>query len=141
MTTQQVTIDLPEPIFRQLVRIAEATQQSVADLIAQSVVSNLPPSAENAPLEMQADLMRMQTLSIEELLAIAQYSVAPEQHDPHVRLLEKNQDGLLTPTERQELTNLRRAADELMLRKAYAWSILRWRGHRVPALRDLVAPL
>jgi predicted transcriptional regulator len=141
MTTQQVTIELPEPVFRQLVRIAEATQQSVAALIAQSVVSNLPPSVENAPLEMQAELMQMQTLSIEELLVIAQATVDSGQHERHVNLLEKHQDGLLTLTERQELTDLRLAADGLMLRKAYAWSILRWRGHRVPLLKDLVAPL
>ena len=141
MTTQQVTIKLPEPVFRQLVRIAEATQQTVADLIAQSVLSNLPPSAENAPPEMQAELMRMQTLNIEELLEIAQAQVDPDQHERHVRLLEKNQDGLLMPTERQELTDLRLAADELMLRKAHAWSILRWRGQRIPALREFVAPL
>jgi hypothetical protein len=43
-----VTIELPEPVFRQLARIAEATQQSVEALAAQSVVSNLPPSVENA---------------------------------------------------------------------------------------------
>lgn len=43
----------------------------------------------------------------------------------------------LTPEERQELTNLRLAADHLMLRKAYAWSVLRWRGHRLPALKEL----
>ena len=48
MTTERVTIELPEPVFRQLARIAKATQQPVEVLAAQSVVSNLPPSAENA---------------------------------------------------------------------------------------------
>jgi predicted transcriptional regulator len=48
MTMQRVTIELPEPVFRQLARIAEATQQSVEVLAAQSVVSNLPPSVDNA---------------------------------------------------------------------------------------------
>ncbi|MEQ8539288.1 MAG: hypothetical protein RIB93_17765 [Coleofasciculus sp. D1-CHI-01] len=73
MTTQRVTIELPEPVFRQLARIAQATQQSVEVLAAQSVVSNLPPSVENAPLELQPELLKMQTFSIEELLAIAGY--------------------------------------------------------------------
>jgi hypothetical protein len=40
-------------------------------LAAQSVVSTLPPSVENAPLEMQPDLLKMQNLSIEELRLIA----------------------------------------------------------------------
>lgn len=68
MTTQRVTIELPEPAFRQLARIAEATQQSVEMLAAQSVVSNLPPSVDNASAEMQPELLKMQNLSIEELL-------------------------------------------------------------------------
>jgi len=137
MTTQRVTIELPEPVFRQLARIAQATQQSVEVLAAQSVVSNLPPSVENAPLELQPELLKMQTFSIEELLAIAYTTVEPTQHEHHIKLLQKHKDDSLTPEERQELTNLRLAADHLMLRKAYAWSVLRWRGHRLPALKEL----
>ncbi|HEY9672882.1 MAG TPA: hypothetical protein V6D11_15670 [Waterburya sp.] len=141
MTTQRVTIELPEPVFRQLARIAEATQQSVEVLAAQSVVSNLPPSVENASLEMQPELLKMQTLSIEELLAIANAKVKPSQHERHVKLLEKNKEHSLTLEERQELTDLRLAADRLMLRKAYAWSVLRWRGHRIPPSKELPAAL
>ena len=137
MTTQRVTIELPEPVFRQLVRIAEATQQSVEVLAAQSVLSNLPPSVENASPEMQPELLKMQSLSIEELLAITNAKVEPSQHERHIELLEKNQEGSLTPEERQELTDLRLAADRLMLRKAYAWSVLRWRGHRIAPLKEL----
>jgi hypothetical protein len=141
MTTQRVTIELPEPVFRQLARIAEATQQSVEVLAAQSVLSNLPPSVDNASPEMQPELLKIQSLSIEELLAIANAKVEASQYEHHVELLEKNREGSLTPEEQQELTNLRLAADRLMLRKAYAWSVLRWRGHRIPPLKDLPASL
>jgi hypothetical protein len=141
MTTQRVTIELPEPVFRQLARIAEATQQPVEVLAAQSVVSNLPPSVENAPPEMQLELLKIQTLSIEELKSVAYANVEPSQHERHVELLEKNQEGSLTPEERQELTDLRVAADRLMLLRAYAWSVLRWRGHRIPPLKELPASL
>lgn len=139
MTTQRVTIELPEPVFRQLVRIAEVTQQSLEVLAAQSVVSNLPPSVENAPLEMQLELLKIRNCSIEELLAVAHAQVEPSQHERHVELLEKNQEGSLTFEERQELTDLRVAAERLMLHKAYAWSVLRWRGHRIPPLKELAA--
>jgi hypothetical protein len=141
MTTQRITIELPESIFHRFVQIAEATQQPLEDLIAQSVVSNLPPSAENAPLEMRAELMEMQTLSVDELLAIAQTQAEPIQHEHHVQFLEKNQAGALLPEEQKELTNLRQTADRLMLRKAYAWSVLRWKGHRIPPLKELAVPL
>lgn len=82
----------------------------------------------------------MQHLSIEELLAIANAKVEASQYERHVELLEKNQEGSLTLEEQQELTNLRLAADRLMLRKAYAWSVLRWRGHRIP-LKELPTSL
>jgi predicted transcriptional regulator len=132
MHSQQITIELPEMILRQLTLLAEATHQSVEALVSQSVLSNLPPATDTAPLELQPEFLMMQTLSIEGLKTIAQ--VEPGQHDRHVELLRKNEDDQLIPEERQELTALREAADQLMLRKAYAWSLLRWRGQRIPAI-------
>lgn len=44
----------------------------------------------------------------------------------------KNASGTLSPVERIELTQLRKAADRFMLRKAYAVDLLRWRGHAIP---------
>jgi hypothetical protein len=137
MATQKVTVELPEPIFRQLARIAEATQQPLEVLVAQSVASNLPPSPDNAPSEMQADLLKIQSLSNEELLEIAQRQVSVEQQERHTSLLEKNQASELTPEEQQQLSELRSDVDRLMLQKAYAWSILRWRGHRIPPLSEV----
>ena len=141
MTTQQVTIELPEPIFRRLVRIAEATHQPVEALVMQSAIGNLPPFIENAPTEMQPELLTMQTLDKEELQAIAIAQVEPGDHEHHVNLLKKNEEDLLTAEERDELTALRLAADRLMLRKAYAWALLRWRGQRIPPLQDLPVSL
>ena len=140
MVTQQITIELPEPVMRQLTRIAAATHQSIETLVTQSVLSNLPPSTDNAPPELQADLLAMQELSTEELYAIAQAQTEPAQHERHTELLQKNEADQLSPEERQELSALRQSTDHLMLRKAYAWSLLRWRGQKIPALADLPVP-
>jgi hypothetical protein len=137
MTQAQITISLPESVLRQLTRIASATHQPIESLITQSILSNLPPSTDNVPPEMQAELLEIQTLSIEELRAIAHSQIDPVQYERHAELLRQNEDNLLTSEERQELANFRQAADRLMLRKAYAWSVLRWRGHRIPALEEL----
>ncbi len=137
MATQRVTVELSDPVFQQLVRIAEATSQPLEVLAAQSIASNLPPSADNAPPEMQAELLRIQTLSIDELLKIAQAQIESEQQARHTALLEKNQTDEISPEERQELSELRSSVDRLMLRKAYAWAVLRWRGHRIPSLTEL----
>jgi hypothetical protein len=140
MSMQPITIELPESVMRQLLRMAAATQQSIETLVAQSVLSNLPPSAENAPPEIQAELLAMQTLSTDELLAIAQAEAEAAQWYRHSELLEQNQEGQLSLDEGQELTDLRQTADQLMLRKAYAWALLRWRGQKLPKLKDLPTP-
>ena len=131
---------MPESIFRQFALIAEQTQQPIETLVARSAVSNLPPSVENAPEELQAELLQMQILSKAELLDIAQRQVEPVQYERHLQLLEHHKDGQLNPAERQELTELRLAADYLMLRKAYALAVLKWQGHRVPSLDELPVP-
>ncbi|NEQ47156.1 MAG: hypothetical protein F6K00_27885 [Leptolyngbya sp. SIOISBB] len=140
MSSQQITIELPEPVMRQLMRMAAATQQPIEALITQSVLSNLPPSTDNAPSELQAELLAMQRLSSEELYAIAQTQTATAASDRQVELLERHEDHQFTSEERQELSRLRQAADHLMLRKAYAWALIRWRGHKLPALSDLPTP-
>ncbi len=43
----------------------------------------------------------------------------------------------MAPEERQELRKLGIAADQVMLKKAYAWALLRWRGYRIPTLDEL----
>lgn len=135
--TFKLTIELAEPVYRQLARTAALTQQSAEVIAAQSVSGNLPPSAETAPVDVQPELLAMQPLSNDELLVVANSSIASDQQRRHLQLLEKNSAATITAEERRELSQLRDEADRLMLRKAYAWAILRWRGHRMPAFADL----
>ncbi len=140
MVMQRVEIELPESVYRQLARIAEETAQPIAMLAAQSVISNLPPSATDASPELRGELLRLQRLETNELLKVAQSEMAIANHKRQAELLEKNQGGQLMEAERQELAALRAEADQLMLQKAYAWSVLRWRGQRVLSLEELPIP-
>jgi hypothetical protein len=140
MTNQSVTIELPELVLRQLARTAESLHQPIELLIAQSVLSNLPPSIETAPLELQSELLVMQGLDDDALRKIAQSVVDPILFQRHEELLAGNEAGQLTVAEQQELVELRRGADQLMLRKAHAWKMLRWRGQRIPSLAELPLP-
>jgi hypothetical protein len=125
MNTQAITIDLPEAIVQQLIRLAEITRQPIESLVAQSIVSNLPPMMEMGAPEMQRELLNLQTLSIDDLLTIANSQIDPVMHQQHVELLGKNQQGTLTALERETLMEYQDLCDRLMLRKAYAWSVLR----------------
>jgi hypothetical protein len=137
MATQRLTIELPEPVAQFLTHLAALTAQAPERLAAQSIAGNLPPAVDNAPPEMQAELLAMQQLPVDELLQLASGQASSDQQERHLTLLEKNQAGVIIPEEHRELTVLRVAADRLMVRKAYAWAVLRWRGHPVPALDDL----
>jgi hypothetical protein len=138
--TRKVTIELPEPIYRLLAQLADATQQPLEMLAAQSVTGNLPPSIQGTPEGLKDELLAMQTLSIDELLEIVDQQVEVDRQARHLTLLEKNSAGTLNVEEREELSALRDEADQLMLRRAYAWALLRWRGRRIPSLGELPLP-
>jgi hypothetical protein len=137
MSNHSVTIELPEHIFQRLSLLAETTARPLAEIVAQSVVSNLPPEIDKSSPEIQPELLRMQSLHDTDLLEIAQAVVTPEQQNYHEELLAKNALDQLSNDERAELTRLRLEVDRQMFCKAYAWSILRWRGYRTSSLREI----
>jgi hypothetical protein len=137
MTVQTLTVQLPEPIFRYLQQIAVATQRSLEQLAQQSIVGNLPPSVATMPSEMCDELLALQNAPVTKLIQVANSQVSPAQQARHLELLEKNSADMISPPEQDELAALRLAADRLMLRKVYAWSVLRWRGQPVPTLDEL----
>ncbi len=137
MSNHSVTIELPEHIFQRLSLLAETTARPLAEIVAQSVVSNLPPEIEQSSPELRPELLRMQSLPDAALLEIAQAVVAPEQQTYHEELLAKNALDELSNDERAELSRLRLEVDRQMFCKAYAWSILRWRGYKIPALSEI----
>ena len=137
MSTQSLTIELPESTYQRLASLARQTRQPLELLAAQSIAGNLPPSVENAPLEMQIELLSMQRLAANELYPIAHSQLPAEIQERHLALLERMQDEVVSPNERKEVEQLRLAADRLMVQKAYAWALLRWRGYPVPTLSEL----
>lgn len=132
-----LTLTLPRPVFERLQGMAEATRQPLEKIIQQSIEGNLPPDVSDAPAEMQGELLLLQTRSVAELEQIALSQVPAESQARHFALLEQNSAGELTLQERRELARLRQEADQLMVRKAYAWALLRWHGRPIPALHEI----
>ena len=99
---------------------------------------NAPPAVDYAPLELQGELIAMQELTIEELLTIAQSQIPESQQELHFQLLEKNQNNQLSESDRLLLKSLRVSADYLMLKKAYAYALLKWKGFSLPDFEQLV---
>lgn len=137
MTTQSITLQLSEPVFRYLQQVAAATRRPLEQVVRQSVEGNLPPSVDAMPADMRAELLALQVLPVEQLRQIAESQITAAEQTRHAAMLEKNSAGVLTSEEQEELATLRLSADRIMLRKAYAWAVLRWRGHAIPPLDEL----
>lgn len=100
--------------------------------------TNAPPAVDYAPLELQRELIAMQELTIEDLLTIGQSQVPESQQELHLQLLEKNQTNQLSESDRLLLRSLRVSADYLMLKKAYSYALLKWKGYSIPDFEQLV---
>ena len=132
MTTQNVTLPLPEHLYLRFEQVAKATQQSVTDVLLHAVEVGSPPSWEDVPSEFQADLAALDRLDDTVLWQIARSSQSGPEMGAYEDLLYKNANDVLTADEHRELSKLRYEADRLMLRKAHAAALLRWRGHHLP---------
>jgi hypothetical protein len=132
--TRPVTIDLPDPIYRQLQQTARKTKRRLEDVLLQTITGNLPPGTEDAPANMQTDLQALQWIDDNALWAVARSQTSPEQQARQEYLLAQNQRGVLSPEDRAELDHLGDMVDRLTLKKAYAYALLRWRGFPLPTL-------
>jgi hypothetical protein len=132
MTSQTITLQLPEEIYRRLKRVSQVTQRSLEEVAFQSLQGNLPPSVDDLPPELQAECAAMQALSDESLWQIARQSLPNNQWQRHQALLRKNERGRLSAAYSAELESLRSSADQSVYRRSYALALLKWRGHNLP---------
>jgi hypothetical protein len=96
-----------------------------------------PPSVDDAPEYLRADLKALEKLSNEELRRLAESHLEPAKQRKLSRLLDKNQAGTITKKEHQQLDELLQEGQRLMVIKAQAWVLLQWRGERIPTYEEL----
>lgn len=132
MLLENVTLQIPEALYRRLAHTAHATQRSLEEVILHALQVGSPPGWEDAPPEFQVDLSALDKLDDEALWQVVRNRKSATEMERYDTLLERNRNGTLTDAERLELANLRADADRFMLRKAHAAVLLRWRGHVVP---------
>jgi hypothetical protein len=134
--TQTVTLELPETIFLPAQRMAEAIQKPLADLLVRALKASLPSLEGLSPL-LIADLVDLEKLDNKALRHVMLRQVPASRQRKLNRLLDKNKSGKLSESERAETTALQNEADRLMLRKARAAVLLRFRGQQLPTLAEL----
>lgn len=132
MTVKTTTLKLPESLYLRLQQTAQATQQSLDDILLRAVQVGSPPAWETAPAEFQADLSALDRLDNAALWRIARTRHTEAEMQRSQELLDKNADEAISAAEQNELAQLRREFDRQMLRKAPAAALLQWRGQQVP---------
>lgn len=140
MTARTVTLDLPEPVYQQLVETANSSHQTLDTVVLQSIRVGLPPSLDHLPESLRVDLWVLDSLSDNTLWQIAHSEIEGEKVALYENLLARNQNDEMTGADKTQLSLLRQEADLLMFRRTYAYALLKWRGHRIPTLVDLHSP-
>jgi hypothetical protein len=117
MKTKRITVELPEQIYENLRQIADASGWPLDQVLMQTIKTGLPPSLAKVPHAFHEELLGLNALGDLDLMRVA---------DGHSPL--SHQDAMHT------------RADFATLRRTYALSLLRWRGHPVPGGYDSYLP-
>lgn len=139
MSAHTIALQMPDPLYLRLQRLAALTQRPVESLVLQALEAQIPPLLEDMPAPIRGDLVALETLDEATLQQVAQGAWNPEQHAQYTDLLDKERASTLTPSEKATLEALYHEANRHMLRKAYANALLKWRGHPLPTLAELEA--
>jgi len=136
---ETVTLTLPDSVLQPLKRTAQAVRQPIEELLVTALEASLP-ALQDLPDELITDLTALETLDNEALWQVMKEKVPSETQAALSDLLERRQrDPLtsLTNAEQERLASLQQQADLVMLRKARAAVLLRFRGKRLPTLAEL----
>lgn len=112
-----VKISLPTNIYEPLQQIAAATGTPLEQVVVQTIKGGMPPSLRKVPEQFHDELLGLNKMGDTELWNIIQTRAAP--HD--------DEEGSVYET-----------ADFPMLRRAYAFSLLKWRGHPMPSPHEIM---
>ena len=123
----RVVVTLQDDVYRRVERLAQLTSRDIPVLLAETIALVLPPldvSAESVPA--------VTSLSDEEVVALTELQMLPEQDRRLSTLLQKQQARTLSAPEQAELVLLMQVYQEGLLRKAQALREAVQRGLRAP---------
>jgi hypothetical protein len=133
---QTITLTLPDNVLQPVQRVAQATQQSVEELLVTALQAALP-TLEGLPPDLIQHLVALESLDDQALWRVMLETVPLDQQHRLHDLLKRNQASVHTESEHEQLAVLQQQADLVMLRKTRAAVLLRFRGKRVPTLAEL----
>ena len=136
MEHQQITITLPESIYRQMEKLSQAKRRSVAEEVVAVVSAALPEETGQLPADLATELNDLEQLGDADLWRAAQMTAPGEKTDRMQLLVEKQQLEGLTAAEKEEAELLSHFFNRIMLVRAKAAVLLQARGHDISQLID-----
>jgi hypothetical protein len=133
VATQSVTVQLPEPLYRQLERRAERTGRTVEDELVELVATAVPMASDLSP-ELTEAIASLTALDDAELWRAARSHLPAEDAERFEELNAKRQREGLTDGEADETAALARRYERAMLVRAQAAALLGGRGQDVSSL-------
>ena len=128
MSTQAITLELPEPLFQLAQRLARLAQRPLGDLLVSALDHTLPPLSPDLPSELAADLAGWATLDDVALQAIADVTLPAQRQQRFSELVRQEAAGLLTPAEQQEWRALQEEVYRVSANKSKACYLLEQRA-------------
>lgn len=113
----QITITLPDEVYQRAKRFAHLANRDIANVLADTIQLSIPSIGADT-----LDLEPVPALSDEQVLALTELQMEPDQDIQLSKLLDRQQAGLLVEDERLELQTLMQIYQEGLLRKATALS-------------------
>ncbi|MBI3913415.1 MAG: hypothetical protein HY327_04415 [Chloroflexi bacterium] len=131
MITHPVTLELPESLYQTASRVATLTGKPLETVLESSIAHALPPLDDVLPDE-AASLAALALLDDTALWQEARAMMSDEEQTKLHDLLDRQEDGELTPAEQNRLQALVDSYGHGTLRKAHAYLLLARRGFHVP---------
>jgi hypothetical protein len=130
---QSLTVDIPEPVFVALKRIADDAQRTVQE-VAQEVITANVRLDDGLPPGTAEELAQMPLMADEELWQAGRAGFPAADAKRLEDLYYRKIDGSVTTEEREEQRKLLAAGNRVMLIRAQAAALLKARGHDVSVL-------
>ena len=134
--TQRVTLTLPDQLYAPIERTARATHQPVESVVLSALQASLPP-LQGLSADLVQDLTTLELMDDDALRSVLLEMMPADKQQALAELLTQNQVGELATDEHGRLEALQTESDRLMLRKARAAVLMRFRGLHVPSLTEM----
>lgn len=130
MPDYAVTLSIPQHLYDRARRLAEENDLPIEQVILNQLETTLI-ELPSLPPDEQDELDAMAHLSDDVLWTIAREEMREDQRQRMQALMESNNLGPISETDRKELSGLVEQGQRLMLRKAKAMALLAERGYPI----------